>query len=281
MFKSMRNKTKLANYVCALLALILLVLQFTPFWSYTTDKGEIKTTSINGYVWLRPQEGAIIDQFVEIQGPDMFVNGILQSQCPNLPITKVRELSAVLVVTISCIAILLLCVFSIIFCIKKARNGAVAVVPGLAALAGLLTFGVNSVYRAGSTWVIQLVLCVLLLAAAVVAFIIGSKANAQEKSGHSSKADVAAKVNAIKHLVFDLKALKGDRTLSEINFNRLLAFLTDDSAECRIAAVEMLSTSSKEVAYTHIVHLLDSEEDENVKEAMRNALVSIKKNIAQ
>ena len=267
MFQSMRGKTKLCNYICAALALVLLVFQFTPFWSFM-DEGKAKTASINGFVWLNPDEGELVDRFAKLLNPDL------------MPITKDVKITSVVTVVISCVAILLLSIFSVIFCIKKARNGSIAVVPGLAALAGILTFALNPVYRDGSTWIVQLIICVLLLAAAVVAFMIGSKANAQEKSGHSTKADVAAKVNAIKHMVFDLKALKGDRTLSEVNFNRLLAFLTDESAECRIAAVEMLSTASKEVAYTHIVHLLDSEEDEKVQAAMRSALVSIKKNIA-
>lgn len=268
MFQSMRGKTKLCNYVCALLALVLLVFQFTPFWSFIDDEGKEKTASINGFVWLNPDESALVDDFSKALNPDL------------MPITKDVKITSVVTMVISCVAILLLCIFSIIFCIKKARNGAIATVPGLAALAGILTFALNPAYRLGTTWIVQLIVCVLLLAAAVVTFIIGSKANAQEKSGHSTKADVAAKVSAIKHMVFDLKALKGDRTLAEVNFNRLLAFLTDDDAECRIAAVEMLSSASKEVAYTHIVHLLDTEEDENVKVAMRNALVSIKKNIA-
>lgn len=267
MFQSMRSKTKLCNYICAAIALVLLVFQFAPFWSFTED-GTDKTSSINGFVWLNPDEDALVDEFAKTLNPDV------------MPMTNDVKITSVVLVVISCVAILLLCVFSVIFCIKKARNGGVAVVPALAALAGLLTFALNPVYRLGSTWIVQLVICVLLLAAAIVAYIIGSKANAQEKSGQSSKADVAAKVSAIKHLVFDLKALKGDRTLSEVNFNRLLAFLTDENVECRLAAVEMLSTASKEVAYTHIVHLLDSEKDENVKAAMRNALVSIKKNIA-
>lgn len=268
MFQSMRSKTKICNYICAVIALVLLVFQFTPFWSYTED-GVEKASSINGFVWLNPGNDALVDEFAKVMNPDL------------MPITNPVKITSVIIIVVSCVAILLLCVFSVIFCIKKARNGGVAVVPGLAAIAGIVTFILNPAYRLGSTWVIQLVICVLLLIAAVVAFIVGSKANAQEKSGHSSKADVAAKVTAIKHMVFDLKALKGDRTLAEVNFNRLLAFLTDDDVECRIAAVEMLSTSSKEVAYTHIVHLLDSEKDENVKAAMRNALVSIKKNIAE
>ncbi len=282
MFHSMRGKTKLCNYVCAALALILLLMQlFVPFWSYVTNEGKAATVSIAEFVWLNPKESGLINIFVKEFGPDMFVNSIIQSQCPRLPANKVASLAAVLVVVVSSVAIMLLSVFSVIFCIKKARNGVIAVVPALAALVGILTFALNPVYRLGSSWVIQLVVCVVLLAVSIATYIIGAKANEQEKSGHSSKADVAAKVSAIKHMVFDLKALKGDRTLAEVNFNRLLAFLTDESVECRIAAVEMLSSADKEVAYTHIVHLLDSEEDESVKAAMREALVSIKKNMAQ
>ena len=268
MFQSMRGKTKLGNYICAALALVLLIFQFAPFWSYTKD-GVDESASINEFVWLTPKEDVLIGEFAKLTDPNIG------------RVTKDVRIDVVVPMVVSCVAILLLGIFSVIFCIKKGRNGLIAIVPGLAALAGILTFIFNPVFRLGSTWIVQLIICVVLLIAAVITFMIGSKANSQEKSGHSSKADVTAKVSAIKNMVFDLKALKGDRTVAEINFNRLLAFLTDESPECRIAAVEMLSTTTKEVAYTHIVHLLDSEEDENVKIAMRKALVSIKENIAQ
>ena len=266
MFRSMRGKTKLCNYICAALALILVLMQlFAPFWSFQKD-GKVETYSINEFAWLEPTETTLVNQFaMELFGG----------------VTRAEKIPAVIYIVALTASVLLLCVFSVIFCIKKARNGMVAIVPALAGLVGVIEFAINPVFRMGSMWIIQLVVAALLLIAATVTIIIGSKANAQEKSGNTSSADIAAKVSAIKHMSIDLKELKGDITLQEVNFNRLLAFLKDSSEECRIAAVEMLATSSKGVAFSHIVYLMDSEESDKVKAAMKKALASIKKNMQE
>ena len=266
MFRSMRGKTKLCNYICAALALILVLMQlFAPFWSYQKD-GKVETCTINEFAWLEPTETALVNQFaLETFGG----------------VTRDEKIPAVVFIVALTAAILLLCVFSLIFCIKKARNGMVAIVPALAGFVGVLEFCINPAFRLGSMWYVQLAVAAVLLIAAAVTIVIGSKANAQEKSGNTSSVDIEAKVSAIKHMSIDIKELKGDITLQEVNFNRLVAFLKDSSEECRLAAVEMLSTSSKEVAFSHIVYLIETEESAKVKEAMKNALASIKNNMRE
>jgi Mg/Co/Ni transporter MgtE len=58
-----------------------------------------------------------------------------------------------------------------------------------------------------------------------------------------------------------------------------LNHLGDEIPECRAAAAETLGKTSRDVAFTHISHLLTKEKDEKVIRTMRQALVDIRKNM--
>ena len=97
----------------------------------------------------------------------------------------------------------------------------------------------------------------------------------------SSKQTVEQRVAAIKALgernIAKKKKKKGED--NDSNFYKLLNFLTDEAPECRIAALEMLGKTNRDVAITHISHLLGTEKDEKVSKAMREALSSIRNNM--
>jgi len=63
------------------------------------------------------------------------------------------------------------------------------------------------------------------------------------------------------------------------NFNLLLQHLTDEEAECRLAAAETLGNTSKEIAITYLLRYLETEQDENVAKAMKAAVSNIRDNI--
>ena len=134
------SKTKVFNYVCAGLTLILLVLQFTPFWNYNGQ-----TASINGFVWLNPQGPEINSWFASQLGAAVNVNSVV----------------------ITSVLVLLLGAAGVVLCIMKSDIGLMALLPAAASLSGIYAFALKPVFRLGSTWIIQLVLCIAILAVAI------------------------------------------------------------------------------------------------------------------
>ena len=141
MLKTIEGRTKVFNYVCAGLTLILLVLQFTPFWNYNGQ-----SASINGYVWLKPQDTTILSWFTSQLGTSVNVNSVV----------------------ISSVLILLLGAAGVILCVMKSHISLIALLPASASLCGIYAFALKPVFRLGSTWIIQLVLCIAILAAAIL-----------------------------------------------------------------------------------------------------------------
>lgn len=253
MLKSLDGRTKLCNYVCALLTLCLLIFQFTPFWNFGSD-----SLSINGYVWLDTSNTEIANWFTSQLGSAVNINSIV--------------LTSVLV--------LLFGAAGLVLCLMKSDIGLVALLPAVSALSGIYAFVLKPVFRLGSTWIIQLIICIAILAFAVMAIVFGRQKNEQKVSGKKvlSQGDINARVAAIKALgEKSAKKTKGEDTDS--NFHKLLTYLTDEVPECRIAAAEELGKTSRDVAFTHISHLLGSETDERVIKTMRTSLVSIRENI--
>lgn len=253
MLKSFSGKTKLCNIVCAVLTLCLLILQFTPFWNYGNG-----SLSINGYVWLDCGNTDIANWFSSQLGNTVNLNSIV----------------------ITAVLVLLFGLAGIILCIMKSYNGVVAILPALTGISALYAFAFKPAFRLGSTWVIQLLLSIAILVFAVMAFVFGIKQSKQVETGKQalSQGEISARVAAIKALSADT-VKKGDSQDSDANFYKLLTFLTDEVPECRIAAAETLGQTSRDVAFTNISHLMNTEKDPNVKKAMREALISIRENM--
>lgn len=98
-----------------------------------------------------------------------------------------------------------------------------------------------------------------------------------KKQNHES---VESKVATIRLLsVADEKAKKKNKSEDmDSKFNQLLNYLHDEAPECRIAAAEELGKTSRDVACTHISHILTTEKDENVINALRAAHKAIREN---
>ena len=254
MSKSYYGKTKVCNYVCAVLTLCLVILQFTPFWYYAGT-----STSINGYVWLRPNDAEIGNWF--------------SSQLGSAPNTDSIVISSVLI---------LLCgVFGLVLCIVKSEIGLVALLPAAAGLSGIYAFAFQPVFRLGSTWIIQLILCIAVLFAAILAIVYWRKSTRQTVTEKTvlSQSDIDARVAAIRALGSTNGNKKSKGADSDANFNTLLTYLSDEVPECRIAAAETLGKTARDSAFTHISYLLKSETDARVIKAMRGALISIRENM--
>lgn len=255
MSKYFKSKTGACNIVCAILTLCLLILQFAPFWNYGSG-----SLSINGYVWLDSDNTKIASWFNSQLGYEPGIN-------------------AIVVITI---LVLVLGAASIIACIMKADNRLASFLSAATSISALYAFVFEPVFRLGSTWVIQLILSILTLIFAVMAIVCGSKRNRRVESVKTvlSQSDIQARVDEIKALgnADGSKNEKSKIADTNENFNKLLDCLTDDAPECRAAAAEMIGQTSRDAAFTNIVHLLDSEKDERVIKAMKEALKSIREN---
>ena len=144
MLKTMEGRTKVFNYVCAALTLILLVLQFTPFWNYNGQ-----SASINGYVWLNPGDTEIASWFTSQLGTQVNINSVV----------------------ISSVLVLLLGAAGAVLCVMKSHINLMALLPAAASLCGIYAFALKPVFRLGSTWIIQLVLCIAILAVSILTIV--------------------------------------------------------------------------------------------------------------
>lgn len=59
----MENKRNLISWLCAALMLVMLVLQFLPFWSFTGEAGET-SCSVNSFVWM-PREHPDVTTYLQ------------------------------------------------------------------------------------------------------------------------------------------------------------------------------------------------------------------------
>lgn len=101
------------------------------------------------------------------------------------------------------------------------------------------------------------------------------------KKSKMASMDAASRVAVIKALSAPDTKKKKKKGQEDENFNLLLRFLTDESPEFRIAAAEALGQTSREIAVTYLCNYIQKEKDEQVIEAMKKALASIRANMRE
>ena len=146
--------TKVMNIACAVLALVLLVMQFTPFW----HMGEgTEPVSIGGYVWFPSDHGEVTSYLQEQVSSDFKINDVIA-----MPIL-----------------VLLLSAASIVLCIWKMNSPLVGLLPIACGLSGVWGFLAKPAFRLGATWGFQFALCIALLALGAVVLVMGLKKEAK------------------------------------------------------------------------------------------------------
>lgn len=251
MLQSLRGKIRFLNFVNMALVSCLLILQFTPFWHYSG-----KTTTINGYVWLNPGDTEITKWFASQLGTTPEINSIVMSS----------------------VLILLSGIVSVILCIKFSKVGQIAIAPAICGIVRLYTYLAKPVFKLGSNWWLHLILSIAILLIAITTLVLHYKTSGQEIPGNVavSKADKESRIALIKALgeVNHKKPEDNNK-----NFNKLLNWLNDSEADYRMVAAETLGKTSRDAAFTHISHKIESETNERVIKVMRQALVSIRENM--
>ena len=143
--KNLTQRTKLVHYVCAALLLVLLVMQFTPFWHYG-EAGE--TVSISGYIWFPSDHNDLTSYLQQMVGSDFTIDTIL----------------------VPCILMLLLSAAGAVLCVIKPGEWLASLLAVACGLSGVIGFLTCPALRLGSAWAMQLLLCILLLCGGGYAF---------------------------------------------------------------------------------------------------------------
>lgn len=147
------SRTKTVHYVCAALLIILLVMQFTPFWHVDGT-----SVSISGYIWFPSDHADLTSYFQQTISEDFVINNIL----------------------VPCLLMLVLGALGAVFAVIKVDT----IVPSLLSIAcgvsGFIGFLVKPALRLGSTWWCQMLLCAALIACGVYALVMTAQRSRAE-----------------------------------------------------------------------------------------------------
>lgn len=122
-----------------MLMLILLVLQFVPFWSYG-DAGE--TASISSYLWFPTENKALESSLQETLADSHF---------------------SVDAIVLPSILMLLLAAIGLFFCLWKSTSKAVALLPIATGAVGLWDYLAEPVMKLGMGWGWHVAVCAVLI----------------------------------------------------------------------------------------------------------------------
>lgn len=137
--------------ICAALMVVLLVLQFTPFWHFM-DGEEQAAVSISSYVWF-PADYANVDDYLSGTIDDYSINDMLTTP----------------------ILLQVLCAAGAALCLIRAGHPLVLILPLAAGIAGTIGYLTTPALHMGGNWVLHLLISILLLAAAAAGLILNGK----------------------------------------------------------------------------------------------------------
>lgn len=144
----MKNSTKTLNLACMLLMAVLVLLQFTPYWSVDGEG-----VSLMGYLGF-PNDHSNLSSWLNSTIPGGFT---------------INEIVSWILFTAA------LCIAGVILCLKYREKISAALVPAGAGLLGIL-FCVNEpAFRLGRLWVLYLLLYCVILILAVGNFVLWRK----------------------------------------------------------------------------------------------------------
>lgn len=146
MTRKASNLTPILNVICAVLMLVLLVLQFMPFWTYGDPATSV---SIQGYIWFPGDHTGLSKAFTESVSADYSINDVLL-----MPILT-----------------LMMGAVGIVLCLIQSDNPFVSLLPAACGLAGTWGYLTGAAFHLGSGWVFHLILCIALLALGLISLI--------------------------------------------------------------------------------------------------------------
>ena len=145
--------TQIANFICAALSLLIIILQFTPFWNF--DGGSL---SISSYIWFPSDHTDLTAYLTAELRNDYSINSIVA-----MPILVLVGGAA-----------------GAALCVIKSKTPYTLLIPAFVGAVGAWGFLTKPAYQLGGNWVLQLIICIVLLVFAVAALVYGIKKEIDE-----------------------------------------------------------------------------------------------------
>lgn len=147
MLKGSSKQLKMMNFICMALMLVVLILQFVPFWS-ANGKG----ISISSYIWFP------IDNETNIALGDSFKATFADYNINSIVLVAVGQLVAG--------------VIGVVLSVVKRNNPFIAIAPIICGIFGVWAFIAKPVYRLGTAWGLHLAVDIILLVVAIYTLVI-------------------------------------------------------------------------------------------------------------
>ena len=165
MSKKIIDRTRVLNYICAALLVLLIGMQFIPYWS----SGE-GTLSIAHQVWLpnNSDKASMSTWLVEevSQTTDKFAQEAKEQKSKeNIVISNAIAHPAA--------AMLLLGIFGTIFCILKSKVSWMSIFALACGIIGLYAFCFNPAYALGSTRILYIIVSAVITLVALLNLVLG------------------------------------------------------------------------------------------------------------
>ena len=153
----MSGNIRKINILCAILMVILLAMQFMPYWHMEEKE---KSVSIQGFTWF-PTDNQDLESFIreETGEADFGVTRII-----GMPILE-----------------LFLCAIGAVLCCCKSSNPLMLIFPTAAGLFGLWGYLTKPAFRLGGSWAFHLILCIILLILGAAGLVYGLKDRVKDK----------------------------------------------------------------------------------------------------
>ena len=151
MSKFFASRTSVCNVIGAVLLVVLLVLQFTPFWQY--GEAQEETTSIQGYIWFPTDNSALEKHLKATVDSSHTVDSILM-----MPIL-----------------VLVLGAVGTALCLAKADQLWAGIFPAACGAVGLWGYMTKAAFRVGSNWLLHVIVCIALIFIGIAAIYTGWK----------------------------------------------------------------------------------------------------------
>ena len=161
------NKTRLMNYACAIMLVLLFATQFLPFWNCTVDckdhKEVEKTVSIAEYVWLpdhhKPITKGMTDAYMEAYGEDFMRENGKKFKF------ELNDIVAPLVVMFAG------SVVGAVLCVMYSKRMLPAFIPLLVGSIGVYWYLTCPAMQIGENWILHLIIAALTSVVALVSIV--------------------------------------------------------------------------------------------------------------
>lgn len=185
----MKNEriTPLCNILCALLLVVMLVMQFQPFWTCagcSSHKGVEQDVSIADYLWRPNQHKTITKEMTELYR-DIYGDDFRDSNGKKAKFRANDILPATLTVFLGSVVGILCCVF-------LRKKFFVAAIPVVVGVAGVLGYTSYPALQVGYNWQTHRIIAAVVAFVAAICLLLGSVLFIQKKrDGIKIKAEVS------------------------------------------------------------------------------------------